>query len=210
MSIRGVKSCFLSSLFLYCSISQLPLLSKLMCVSVTTPQSNRIFLPRTEDCVNFPTPSLGWAFALNKSKTLPRPWGIVCDFDTCGSCECLYVKKRAKASGSAVWNNAINSVWHLRRQRDGEGEERERDGMLFINVFERREREGWRTEAVTSTSRFPHHTQSTSCQSNSTELLVAHYYESKGHNPTKHVKLFQSREKTLDTMLTMGRTAHLS
>lgn len=154
MSIRGVKSCFLSSLFLYCSISQLPLLSKRMCVSVTTPQSNRIFLPRTEDCVNFPSPSLRWAFALNKSKTLPRPWGIACDFDTCRFCECFYVKKRAKASGSGnVWNNAINSVWHLRRPRDGEGEER-RDAF-YKCLWAGREREGWRTEAVTSTSHFP-------------------------------------------------------
>ncbi len=56
---------------------------------------------------------------------------------------------------------------------------------------------------------FPHHTQSTSCQSNPKELLVAHYYESKVHNPTKLVKLFKSLEKTLDTMLTMSYNVHL-
>lgn len=56
---------------------------------------------------------------------------------------------------------------------------------------------------------FPHHTQSTSCQSNPKELLVAHYYESKVYNPTKLVKLFKSLEKTLDTMLTMSYSVHL-
>lgn len=87
-----------------------------------------------------------------------------------------------------------------------------RDGMLFINVFERGERErerGLKDWSCHEHIPFPHHTQSTSCQSKSTELLVTHYYESKVHNPTKHVKLFQSLEKTLDTMLTMSHTVHL-